>query len=103
ALSVAVSGIDAAKTRAARDHYIRVSLAVTEILRRWNEDSGRGDTTLAQAAASDPRAADRLRELTADDDYLGGRLTQFLEESERKSTRLNSSHVSISYAVFCLK
>src|SRR5699024_12700876 len=23
------------------------------------------------------------------------------EESERKSTRLNSSHVSISYAVFC--
>src|SRR5207249_8669882 len=29
----------------------------------------------------------------------------FKEESEtdRKSTRLNSSHVSISYAVFCLK
>src|SRR5699024_12703525 len=24
-------------------------------------------------------------------------------ESDRKSTRLNSSHVSISYAVFCLK
>src|SRR5699024_8973289 len=27
----------------------------------------------------------------------------FLKESDRKSTRLNSSHVSISYAVFCLK
>src|SRR5437868_10751596 len=27
----------------------------------------------------------------------------FLEERDRKSTRLNSSHVSISYAVFCLK
>src|SRR5699024_3957436 len=26
-----------------------------------------------------------------------------LEEKDRKSTRLNSSHVSISYAVFCLK
>src|SRR5699024_12796556 len=26
-----------------------------------------------------------------------------LEEQDRKSTRLNSSHVSISYAVFCLK
>src|SRR5699024_10555597 len=26
-----------------------------------------------------------------------------LEEVDRKSTRLNSSHVSISYAVFCLK
>src|SRR5699024_11632711 len=25
------------------------------------------------------------------------------EEQDRKSTRLNSSHVSISYAVFCLK
>src|SRR5437868_11957722 len=25
------------------------------------------------------------------------------EKSDRKSTRLNSSHVSISYAVFCLK
>src|SRR5699024_11894865 len=26
-----------------------------------------------------------------------------LEPGDRKSTRLNSSHVSISYAVFCLK
>src|SRR5699024_12344988 len=26
-----------------------------------------------------------------------------LAETDRKSTRLNSSHVSISYAVFCLK
>src|SRR5690625_6384874 len=25
------------------------------------------------------------------------------EEKDRKSTRLNSSHVAISYAVFCLK
>src|SRR5437868_8266745 len=26
-----------------------------------------------------------------------------LSQTDRKSTRLNSSHVSISYAVFCLK
>src|SRR5439155_8468329 len=26
-----------------------------------------------------------------------------VEEGDRKSTRLNSSHVAISYAVFCLK
>src|SRR4051812_49559046 len=32
-------------------------------------------------------------------DWLGG--TQVRED--RKSTRLNSSHMSISYAVFCLK
>src|SRR5207249_7240620 len=30
-------------------------------------------------------------------------LTAFLVLRDRKSTRLNSSHVSISYAVFCLK
>src|SRR5437868_14435949 len=49
--------------------------------------------------------------------YKGGRITSvsamvFMQDSERadrrdppdrKSTRLNSSHVSISYAVFCLK
>src|SRR5699024_12110708 len=28
---------------------------------------------------------------------------QYMERLDRKSTRLNSSHVSISYAVFCLK
>src|SRR5207253_10317017 len=28
---------------------------------------------------------------------------QINENSDRKSTRLNSSHVAISYAVFCLK
>src|SRR5690554_7418182 len=30
-------------------------------------------------------------------------LTKLEEEIDRKSTRLNSSHVRISYAVFCLK
>src|SRR5215813_3365253 len=28
---------------------------------------------------------------------------ELLEKTDRKSTRLNSSHVRISYAVFCLK
>src|SRR5690625_6142882 len=28
---------------------------------------------------------------------------QLLDAADRKSTRLNSSHVAISYAVFCLK
>src|SRR5438067_10678579 len=36
---------------------------------------------------------------------LRDKLTSFMEDQDldRKSTRLNSSHVSISYAVFCLK
>src|SRR3989442_11849258 len=33
----------------------------------------------------------------------GLRLDHVLEVQDRKSTRLNSSHVRISYAVFCLK
>src|SRR5690348_17636980 len=32
-----------------------------------------------------------------------GRAAHGEEEADRKSTRLNSSHPSISYAVFCLK
>src|SRR5690349_22551216 len=39
------------------------------------------------------RAADAARE----------RAHQHLAGADRKSTRLNSSHVEISYAVFCLK
>src|SRR3989442_10833052 len=33
----------------------------------------------------------------------GGRAEHLDPEGDRKSTRLNSSHVRISYAVFCLK
>src|SRR5207249_10287360 len=35
--------------------------------------------------------------------YFGSELGELVEARDRKSTRLNSSHVSISYAVFCLK
>src|SRR5690625_6361581 len=34
---------------------------------------------------------------------LGGKGKAFCAGGDRKSTRLNSSHVAISYAVFCLK
>src|SRR5690606_25071061 len=34
-------------------------------------------------------------------DYEGG--ISLMKNQDRKSTRLNSSHVKISYAVFCLK
>src|SRR3712207_7545866 len=35
--------------------------------------------------------------------FLGGVVVRKLRERDRKSTRLNSSHANISYAVFCLK
>src|SRR2546422_6018368 len=37
------------------------------------------------------------------DDTLAGRESVGLDDKDRKSTRLNSSHGYISYAVFCLK
>src|SRR5690606_40838212 len=40
---------------------------------------------------------------TIDRLFEEGKITLEGVESDRKSTRLNSSHVKISYAVFCLK
>src|SRR5262245_62218871 len=34
---------------------------------------------------------------------VGHRMHEISRRSDRKSTRLNSSHLGISYAVFCLK
>src|SRR5699024_11234618 len=59
------------------------------------------------SAMSDPEGRRDLREFTAGHPqrlYHVGRLDYETEGLlDRKSTRLNSSHVSISYAVFCLK
>src|SRR5205814_10656623 len=38
-----------------------------------------------------------------DADFAGRHLVQYFMAADRKSTRLNSSHLGISYAVFCLK
>src|SRR5207249_11633941 len=46
--------------------------------------------------AADARAEGSL-------DWASLQAIPLLERRDRKSTRLNSSHVSISYAVFCLK
>src|SRR5690606_40678257 len=43
------------------------------------------------------------RSLTMTYSHMGRPHTTIGDASDRKSTRLNSSHVKISYAVFCLK
>src|SRR5690625_5356640 len=53
-------------------------------------------------------AIDKIRELlqyldTQNFQGLDQSLSLALDNLDRKSTRLNSSHVAISYAVFCLK
>src|SRR5438067_10448077 len=72
-------------------------------------------TTLFRSAASRDAVVSRRshrEEATGDDarraaeqirGHRGGRQHDRDGKSDRKSTRLNSSHVSISYAVFCLK
>src|SRR5437870_5705580 len=48
----------------------------------------------------DSATIERLVQRTRDG---GAEIVKYLKTGDRKSTRLNSSHVAISYAVFCLK
>jgi galactokinase len=83
ALVIAVSGVQAEKTGSALEHYNRVSLSARDIVGIWNERTGRHETTLGDIVATDPGAADDLRAMIDPGTYLSGRLSQFLEESER--------------------
>src|SRR2546430_13617480 len=80
----------------------------------WDEVGGQGENQLLQAAiAVEPRLAEFAE--TLDGWQMTGTGTSFFKpfgdrreaasaaRADRKSTRLNSSHSQISYAVFCLK
>src|SRR5690625_5801163 len=93
-----------------------IRTAMREFSRRWPAQAG--DTTATLEAADDylailrrieeeklPEVEDRFFEF-----FTGNTLgdvqalaTAIAREPDRKSTRLNSSHVASSYAVFCLK
>src|SRR5690606_41672709 len=60
------------------------------------EDEGQERFQGAQASQSRPQAGQGLPR--SEEEHLPPR-----RRRDRKSTRLNSSHVKISYAVFCLK
>src|SRR3989442_8590158 len=49
------------------------------------------------------QALDILHDVVATSERVGVMLMYLRALRDRKSTRLNSSHVRISYAVFCLK
>src|SRR3712207_7082180 len=49
------------------------------------------------------RDAARVNTVSRDLETLRTRVTAVVADTDRKSTRLNSSHANISYAVFCLK
>src|SRR3712207_7953692 len=78
------------------------SARVRSSMAKWPDNARRvldaiadGRTDLWQAGGLSAERLRLLRELG------GGALSQ--ESADRKSTRLNSSHANISYAVFCLK
>src|SRR5205085_11886482 len=78
--------------------------------RRSSDLSGLLEHALIEHAADD---VDAGRRLALDDPHVLARVAQELvhfpphfaesADEDRKSTRLNSSHSQISYAVFCLK
>src|SRR3712207_7709214 len=50
-----------------------------------------------------PEARNPVAARRASNDFRAGALRRAVRRGDRKSTRLNSSHANISYAVFCLK
>src|SRR2546430_3975633 len=66
--------------------------------KRSRADGHGGQTTESDAGEKPARAAEEHRGVGA-----GARAAPHSPERDRKSTRLNSSHSQISYAVFCLK
>src|SRR3712207_8295928 len=68
--------------------------------RNWRNGHREGRRTRRRHPGGTGRAA-RAREVRADP--AGAGLRGPLPPADRKSTRLNSSHANISYAVFCLK
>src|SRR2546430_6359158 len=66
-------------------------------------------TTLFRSSEFSPVTWEQAREMDSNGIEIGSHtvthpiLTQTSRQRDRKSTRLNSSHSQISYAVFCLK
>ena len=82
-LAVAVSGVEAAKTRGALGRYNRLADDAAELLRIWQEQSGRSDPTLFAALSSMPEARRMLARWLGGSprrDVLVPRLAQFWEE-----------------------
>src|SRR5690349_23109899 len=77
----------------------RLLTHVAEIAQHHHRDDGLGRVGHGLRGRLPGRSRLGLHLLHLDDEIV-----RLVEEGEdRKSTRLNSSHVEISYAVFCLK
>jgi len=73
---IAVSGVVAEKTGAARETYNRASLAARRVLELWNGATGRRDATLRAAVESSADATDRIRRILARENDSGSHYSQ---------------------------
>src|SRR5205814_1030356 len=72
---------------------------VAQVVKTLQDFGAMDYTIVVKATASDPAAMQFLAP------YSGAAMGEYFRDrgQDRKSTRLNSSHLGISYAVFCLK
>src|SRR3712207_7432891 len=75
----------------------------TTLFRSLDVGVGEQDVRGHDVEVGDAGRVDRERAALEDGDVDCVVLAQRLVVGDRKSTRLNSSHANISYAVFCLK
>src|SRR5699024_11768400 len=82
-----------------RGRFGYASVLLGRIGQDFSGDAGEGLGEMVEEIGVPPTADESGDDLTAEAQDIG------IVEAvvDRKSTRLNSSHVSISYAVFCLK
>src|SRR3712207_2440200 len=97
------------------EHVVDVDAARADDLRALNVARGEQERRVVDAVDDKRLALDAERAESADEllrlrlrevdrvDHDEVALAKSLGERDRKSTRLNSSHANISYAVFCLK
>src|SRR3712207_7567577 len=77
------------------------TLSLPDALPIYQRDGG--GTGLLPAAVGLDRAGTRAERRAAQHDARRHQRAVAQQGTDRKSTRLNSSHANISYAVFCLK
>src|SRR5690606_39391367 len=80
-------------------------LSLHDALPIWNGDVQAGSTLLEEIVAGRGEGVQRRQDalIAQGNAGLGGESLVYEGRADRKSTRLNSSHVKNSYAVFCLK
>src|SRR5690625_5465029 len=74
---------------------------IAQLKQTYTEEKQTLDQLLQKKQTKEQKINNLRHQLTTEQDDLATQIEEL--KSDRKSTRLNSSHVAISYAVFCLK